>query len=194
MPRGWRDVHKPETADSQRGRRKMPRPWMKRDCDKDSNFPPVSSHESATEHTRFNETMKSRDFPMVFAPPILNEGLEVKSSDKTEALDTGNYNTQLYSLTDSLKPEVKLSNIQSVDGASNYSSPTPDDGSSSIAYSSMANSSGSKPLSTLLPFLAMPSTVSVMGSITSPTSVPQWMQLLGKQDGEAMPQDLSSGL
>lgn len=171
----------------------MPRPWMKRNCDKDSNFPPVSSHESALEHTRFNETMKSGDFPMVFAPPILNEGLEAKSSNKTEALDTENYNTQLYSLTDSLNPEVKPA-IQSGDGASNCSSPTPNAGSSSIAYSSMANSSGSKPLSTLLPFLAVPSTVSVMGSITSPTSVPQWMQLLGKQDGEAMPQDMSSGL
>ena len=194
MPRGWREAHKPETADSYRGRRKIP-PWRKKEFDKESNLPSASSSDSTLEQTGINETMNSGVLAASFAPPILNEGLETsnKSSNTTEALQLGGSFDVRYMLTGNLQPETKTTSIHGVDGMSSNTSLLPDD--SSNVCRQVPNSSVSKPLS-LLPFLGMPSAVSVKGSITSPThtSVPQWMQLLSKQDTEKMSHAITLGL
>ena len=194
MPRGWREAHKPETADSYRGRRKIP-PWRKKEFDKESNLPSVSPSESAVEQKGINETMNSGVLAASFAPPILNEGLETsnKSSNMTEALEHGGSFDVRYMLTGNLQPETKTTSIHGVDGLSNNTSLIPDD--SSNVCSKVPNSNISKPLS-LLPFLGMSSAVSMKGSITSPThtSVPQWMQLLCKQDTEKMTHAMTLGL
>ena len=186
MPRGWRETQKPETADSQRGRRK-PLTWRRREWDKESNPSSVSSQDSIFEQRMATETMKSATFPS-----IQNEGLEAKLKNETESLvsdsSSGHYST-LYSLMGNMQLETKSTN--SAEGASDYSSLTPND--SSNAHSKVANSNSVKPLS-LFPFLGMTGTVGVTGPITSPTSVPQWMQVLNKQDAEKLMQDLNSGL
>ena len=186
MPRGWRETQKPETADSQRGRRKPDR-WRRREWDKESNLSSVSSHDSIFEQAMVSETMKSSKFS-----PIQNEGLDAKLTNETESLASGTgsgHNSTLYSLMGIVQPEAKSTNV--AEGASDYSSLTPS--GSSNAYNKVTNSNSMKPLS-LLPFLGMTSTVGVTGPITSPTSAPQWVQLLNKQDAEKLMQDLNSGL
>ena len=183
MPRGWRETHKPETADSQRGRRRLL--WSREERDKESNLSSVSTPDSTFQHTKINEGTKGGDLSVRFAPPLLNEGVQIaNSSNTTEALASNS--NMCYSLTGNLQPETKLP-LERVDGVSNNSS-------LATGGNKLTNtSSNSKPLS-LLPFLGMSSTVGVMGSIASPTSVPQWMQFVGKQDTQRMTQDMSSGL
>ena len=188
MPRGWREMQKPETADSQRGRRQKPgHMWRRREWDKESNLSSVSSHDSIFEQAMVSETMKSSKFP-----PVQNEGLEAKLTNETESLvssSSSGHNGTLYSLMGNIQPEANSTN--SAERVSCYSSFTPSD--SSNAYNKVTNSNSMKTLS-LLPFLGMTGTVGVTGPITSPTSVPQWMQLLNKQDAEKLMQDLNSGL
>ena len=177
MPRGWRETHKPETADSYRGRRRIP--W-RRD---NSSLP--------SESAKVNETRKTREFPMGVTPVVLNEAVEAFSSNKTESLTSNNYDTH-YSTADNTQPETKGAQ-EIVDSGSNPSS-LKANGFSCARNQGTSLTNASKPLS-LFPFLGMPSTVGSIASITSPTSpsVPQWMQLVTNQDAERIMQDISSG-
>lgn len=190
MPRGWRgESHRPDTADSQRGRSKLPHLWRRTSCDRESNSPSVSSPDNYLEPKRINETTESVDLTNI--PTLLNEKLDVPSNT-TITLDSSSSNTGTTSSPVNLQPETKPT-LHSLDGVLNYSSLV-SDGSSSISSKAASNSSAAKPLS-LLPFLAgMPSNTGMVGSTVALTSTPQWMQFLSKQDAGGKYQDMSSGL
>ena len=114
-------------------------------------------------------------------------------SKKTESLLSGSSLSQdLYSvLVDNSQDETK-SKLQTVDGAFDNIALAP-------KYSTFdsnvkgACSSYTKPLSRF-PFLDnVPISMALTGAIASPPSLPQWRQLLGKQDTQRMMQDLSIG-
>ena len=180
MPRGWRETHKPETADSYRGGRRIP--W-RRD---DSSLPSKSA--------KVNETRKTGEFPVGVTPIVLNEALEAFSSNKTESLTSNNYDTH-YSTADN--PQLETKGAQEIVGSGSNPSSLGASGFSCARNQGTSLTNASKPLS-LFPFLGMPSTVGSMhmASITSPTSpsVPQWMQLLTNQDAQRIMQDISSGV
>ena len=178
MPRGWRETHKPETADSYRGRRRLP--W-RRD---DSSLP--------SESAKVNETRKTKEFPMGVTPVVLNEAVEAFSSNTTESLTSNNYDTH-YSTADN--PQLVTKGAQEIMGSGSNPSSLEASGFSCARNQGTSLTNASKPLS-LFPFLGMPSTVGSMASITSPTSpsVPQWMQLLTNQDAQRIMHDISSGV
>ena len=178
MPRGWRETHKPETADSYRGRRRLP--W-RRD---DSSLP--------SESAKVNETRKTKEFPMGVTPVVLNEAVEAFSSNTTESLTSNNYDTH-YSTADN--PQLVTKGAQEIMGSGSNPSSLEASGFSCARNQGTSLTNASKPLS-LFPFLGMPSTVGSMAFITSPTSpsVPQWMQLLTNQDAQRIMQDISSGV
>ena len=178
MPRGWRETHKPETADSYRGQRRLP--WRR----EDSSLP--------SEIAKVNETRKTGEFPLGVTPVVLNEAVEAFSLNKTESLTSNNYDTH-YSITDN--PQLDTKGAQEIVGSGSSLSSLGANGFSCARHQGTSPANASKPLS-LFPFLGMPSTVGSMVSITSPTppSVPQWMQLLTNQDAQRIMQDISSGV
>lgn len=190
MPRGWRgESHRPDTADSQRGRSKLPHLWRRTSCDRESNSPSVSSPDNYLEPKRINETTESVDLTNI--PTLFNEKLDVPSNT-TITLDSSSSNTATTSSPVNLQPEAKPT-LHSLDGVLNHSLLV-SDGSSNISSKAASNSSAAKPLS-LLPFLAgMPSNTGMVGSTVALTSTPQWMQFLSKQDAGGKYQDMSSGL
>ena len=177
MPRGWRETHKPETADSYRGRRRLP--WRREDACLPSEIAKV------------NETGKTGEFPMGVTPVVLNEAVEAFSSNKTESLTSNNYDTH-YSTADN--PQLETKGAQEIVGSGSNPSSLKANGFSCARNQGTSLTNASKPLS-LFPFLGMPSTVGSIASITSPTSpsLPQWMQLLKNQDAQRIMQDISSG-
>ena len=185
MPRGWRDSHRPDTTDSQRGRLKLPL-WKRKSCDSASS-PPASSPPPCLsnyfEDKRVSETTDSVD--LARASILLDENLNVPSNT-TETLDSS---SSTYSPVN-LQPET-MSTLHCNDGVSDHSSLVSD---SSLNTSSKATSpSSTKPLS-LLPLLAgLPSNSGMVGSVVLTPSVPQWMQFFNNQDAERKQQDISSG-
>lgn len=152
MPRGRRETHKPETADSHRGRRRLP--WRKEGS--------ILTHE----HVNVNEEGNIGQFPLGITPVVLNEAVEAISSNKTETLVNNKCHRQ-YSLADNIQLVTK-EKIEDADHGSNPSS-LEAAGVSGTASQAANSLNISKPLS-LFPFLGMPSTVGTLGSITSPTS------------------------
>lgn len=174
MPRGSRHPESANTTDSQRGRRRIP-PWRNIGWDEESRLSSISSCGSATQQGRGDEPtcMTTEDLT-----PKLYQGLGTNSKSET----VGSRKSTNHSLTGNEQPEAPAdySSVAS-NGLSNAYTKVP------------ANSNNTKPMS-LLPFLGMPSAAGIVGKITSPTSAPQWMQLLSKQDADEMMQDLSHGL
>ena len=128
--------------------------------------------------------MTTADLPVT---PKLYEGLDANSTSETVS---GRKST-LHLLTGNQQPEAKT-RVQSLEATADYSS-VASNGSSNAYTKVPAKPNNTKPMS-LLPFLGMPSAAGIAGKITSPTSSPQWMQLLSKQDTDEMMQDLSQGL
>lgn len=174
MPRGSRHPESANTTDSQRGRRRIP-PWRNIGWDEESRLSSISSCGSATQQARGDEPtcMTTEDLT-----PKFYEGLGANSKSET----VGSRKSTHHSLTGNKQPETPA----------DYSS-VASNGLSNVYTKVPANSNNTKPMS-LLPFLGMPSAAGIVGKITSPTSAPQWMQLLSKQDADEMMQDLSHGL
>ena len=155
MPRGRRETHKPETADSHRGRRRLP--WRKEGTCK-------------RKWRREHWTVPLGDYSSG-----IKWGCGGYFINKTETLVNNKCHRQ-YSLADDIQLVTK-EKIEDADHGSNPSS-LEAAGVSGTASQAANSLNISKPLS-LFPFLGMPSTVGTLGSITSPTSpsLPQWMQL-----------------
>lgn len=185
MPRGWRDNHRPDTTDSQRGRPKLPL-WKRKSCDSASS-PPAnnSSLSNYFEDKRVGETTDSVDLAKARAEAsiLLDENLNVPSNT-TGTLDSS---TSTYSPVN-LQSET-MSTLHCHDGVSDSLVSDTSFNTSSKATSPSSN----KPLS-LLPFLAgLPSNSGMVGSVVLTPSAPQWMQFLKSQDAERKQQDFSSG-
>ena len=115
------------------------------------------------------------------------------NGSKTESLLSGSSLSQdLYSvLVENSQDETKLK-LQTVDGAFDNIAIAPKY-SSFDSYVKGTCSSNTKPLSRF-PFLDnVPISIGLTGAIASPPSLPQWRQLLSKQDTQRMMQDLSIG-
>jgi len=114
-------------------------------------------------------------------------------SKKTESLLSGSSLSQdLYSvLVENSQDEAKFK-LQTVDGAFDNIALAP-------KYSAFdsnvkgACSSYTKPLSRFSFLDNVPISIALTGAIASPPSLPQWRQLLSKQDTQRMMQDLSIG-
>ena len=182
MPRGWREGHRPDTTDSQRGRPKLPL-WKRKSCSNESSPPANSSLSNYFEDKTVGKATDSVD--LAKASILLDENLYVPSNT-TGPLDSS---TSTYSPFN-LQPET----MHHPDGVPDHSSLVSD---SSLNRSSKETSpSSTKPLS-LLPFLTgLPSTCNggMVGSVVLTPSAPQWMQFFNSQDAERKEQDISSGL
>lgn len=183
MPRGWRESHRPDTGDSQRGRPKLPL-WNRKSCDNESGPPAASSP-----HNYFEQKRSENTTDLAKSPTYLDANLTVPSNT-TETLVSESINTySLYSPVN-LQPETTPTQ-HSLDGVSVYPLHVSD--SSANTPNKATSPSSVKPLS-MLPFLSgVPSNVGMAGSVALTSSKPQWMQLLNKQDAGLKQQDLSSG-
>lgn len=182
MPRGWREGHRPDTSESQRGRPKLPL-WKRKPCDNESSPPVVSSPHSYFEQKQsVNETTDSGDF-LAKSPTFLDANFNVPSNT-TETLVNERSTYSPVNLQSETSPT-----LHSLDGASNYSSLVSD--SSTNTSSKATSPSSAKPFSLLL--AGMPTNMGMAGSVALTSSVPPWMQFLNKQDAEQKQQDVSSG-
>jgi len=175
MPRGWRDGHRPDATESQRGRPRLPL-WKRRPSDNESS-PPANS--SLLEDNKVGQTTDGVDFAK--ASILLDQNLYAPSNT-TGTIDSS---TSTY-LPVNLQPET-MSTPHHPDGVSEHSS--------LVLDSKLTSPSSTKPLS-LLPFLAgLPSTGNGgrVGSVVLTPSVPQWMQFFNNQDIEREEQEISSG-
>lgn len=187
MPRGWRESHRPDTGDSERGRPKLPL-WNRKSCGNESSPPAVSSPRNYFEQKQSENETTDRG-GNAKSPTYLDANLTVPSNT-TETLVSESISTySLYSPVN-LQPETRPTQ-HSLDGVSVYPSHVSD--SSANTPNKATSPSSAKPLS-LLPFLSgVPSNVGMAGSVALTSSKPQWMQLLNKQDAGQKQQDLSSG-
>ena len=169
MPRGWRDMNKPDTSDSQRGRPRLPS-WRRKSRETESSLPSASSPDKFYEG-RIGD--------------IANEKLDVQApSNLTGTLDV-NEISSTYSPVD-LQIETSQRS-SSLDGITSLVT------SGSSNSGSKALSPSSPKLLGLLPLLAG-SPSNVAGSVALPSTTPQWMQFLGDQKFSRKEQDLNLGL
>ena len=180
MPRGWRDGHRPDATESQRGRPRLPL-WKRRPSDNESSPHANSSLSNCRlEDNKVSQTTDGVD--LAKASILLDENLYAPSN-RTGTIDSS---TSTYSPVN-LQPET-TSTPHHPDGVSEHSS--------LVLDSKVTSPSSTKPLS-LLPFLAgFPSTGNAgrVGSVALTPSVPQWMQFFNNQDIEREEQEISSGL
>lgn len=180
MPRGWRDGHRPDATESQRGRPRLPL-WKRRPSDNESSPPAYSSlSDCRLEDNKVSPTTDGVD--LAKASIVLDENLYAPSN-RTGTIDSS---TSTYSPVN-LQPET-MSTPHHPDGVSEHSS--------LLLDSNVTSPSSTKPLS-LLPFLAglpSPGNGGRVGSVVLTPSVPQWMQFFNNQDIEREEQEISSGL
>lgn len=187
MPRGWRESHRSDTGESQRGRPKLPGPWRRRSCDNESSPPPVSPPNSYTyfeQKPSANETTDTAD--LAKSPTYFDAILNPVPSNSTGTLVNGSSTCSPVHLKSETTPTP-----HSIDGESVY--PSLVSASSSNTSTKATSPSSTKPLS-LLPFLGgLPTNGGMAGSVALTSSVPQWMQFLNKQDVGEKLQDMSTG-
>ena len=193
MPRGLREMQKPERANSHGGKQKISS-WRNREWKKDSKLSPHPSSYGDTKETTINETINKTEC----APKVFGDlGAYRSLTNKTESVFSGKNVPSDYPAPVLLEPyadkplaEEKPKIMPIVEGAS---SNTPL-ASNCLLQGIVTNSKNSSPLS-LFPLIGnVPKTTVAMSVVTSPSSSPQWRQLLSKQDTEKMMQAFSLGV
>lgn len=169
MPRGWRDMNKADTSDSQRGRPRLPS-WRRKSREKESSLPSASSPDKFYEG-RIGD--------------IANEKLDVQApSNLTGTLDVNEISSTYSPVDLQIETSQRSSSLDGI--TSLITSGSSNSGSKALSPSSP------KPLG-LLPLLAG-SPSNVAGSVALPSTTPQWMQFLGDQKFSRKEQDLNLGL
>jgi len=175
----------PDTADSQRGRPRLPL-WKRKSSDNESSPPANSSLSSYFEEKRVSNTTDSVD--LTKASVLLDDNLYGPQNTTGTVVSSASTYTPVI-----LQPET-TSSPHHRDGVLGDSLLISD---SSLNTSSIVTSpNNTKPMS-LLPFLAgLPSTSNsgMVGSVVLTPSLPQWMQFFNNQHVERNEQDISSGL
>ena len=186
-------MQKPEKANSHGGKQKISS-WRNREWKKDSKLSPHPSSYGDTKETTINETINKTDFaPKVFG----DQGAYRSLTNKTESVFSGKNVPSDYPGPVLLEPysdkplaEEKPKIMPIVEGASSNTPLV----SNCLLQGKATNSKNSSPLS-LFPLIGnMPKTTVAMSVVTSPSSSPQWRQLLSKQDTEKIMQAFSLGV
>lgn len=181
MPRGWRENHKPDSADSQRGWRNFP--FRRKSWEKESLPPAASSPENYFEEKTISDMSAN-------ATTLLNEKLHIEVPSNTTVNLDPNGSTSTFSPVNLQQETSPI--LGSLDGIVDNSSLACNGSSNTV--SKVLSPSSTKPLG-LFPFLAgTPSNVGKVGSVVLPSTTPQWMQFLSDQNVRRKQEDIDSGL
>ena len=189
MPRGWRESHRSETGESQRGRPKLS-VWKRKSCDNESSQPAVSPSNSYTyfeQKPSVNQTTDPAD--LAKSPTFSDVILNPVPLNTTGTLVNGSSTCSPVNLQSETTPTPHGIH----DGESIYPSLVSASSSNLPLPTKATSPSSTKPLS-LLPFLGgVPTNGGMAGCVALTSSVPQWMQFLNKQDVGEKSQDMSTG-